>query len=91
MNRLERAYWQLPLFEGGIRPAPVDTTFAIYDKKLMHRYAVGGGRTDTPYTARHLPWSVVEPDDEFNYYLSHADEAFCSYKKLVRGARAPSP
>lgn len=91
VNRLERGYWQLPLFEGGVRPAPVDTTFALYDKKLVHRYVVGGGRTDNPYTARHLPWSVVEPDAEFGYYLAHADEAFSSYRKVVPKARAPSP
>lgn len=91
VNGLERGYWQLPLFKDGVRPAPVDTTFALYDKKLLHRYVVGGGRTDHPYTARHLPWSVVEPDAEFRYYLEHADEAFSSYKKVARAARASAP
>ncbi len=84
VNRLERAYWQLPVLEGGVRPAPVDTTFALYDKRLLHRYVVGGGRTDHPYTARHLPWYVVQPDAEFSYYLDHADESYSSYKKVVR-------
>ncbi|HXF79604.1 MAG TPA: glycosyltransferase [Usitatibacter sp.] len=91
VNRLERGYWQLPLFDGGVRPAPVDTTFALYDKKLLHRYVVGGGRTDHPYTARHLPWSVVEPDAEFRYYLEHADPTFSGYKKLTGAAAPRSP
>ena len=87
VNRLEKSYWQMPLFEGGVRPAPVDTTFALYDRKLMHRYMIGGGRTDHPYTARHLPWSVIKPDPEFRYYLEHADPAFSGYKKYT----PPSP
>jgi len=89
VNRLERAYWQLPAFDDGVRPAPVDTTFALYDKKLLHRYVVGGGRTDHPYTARHLPWSVVTPSAEFRYYLDHADASYSSYLK-VAGAAAGS-
>jgi hypothetical protein len=83
VNKLEKSYWEMPLFEGGVRPAPVDTTFALYDKKLMHRYMIGGGRTDHPYTARHLPWSVIKPDPEFRYYLEHADPAFSGYKKYT--------
>jgi len=89
VNRLERAYWQLPASGDGVRAAPVDTTFALYDKKLLHRYAVGGGRTGHPYTARHLPWSVVHPDDEFRYYLDHADPAFSSYLKVAGAAASP--
>ena len=86
VNRLEKSYWQLPQFALGVRPAPVDTTFALYDKRLVHRYVKGGGRTDHPYTARHLPWSVVEPDEEFRYYLEHADATFCSYLQVARAA-----
>jgi GT2 family glycosyltransferase len=87
VNQLEKSYWNLPLLEGGVRPAPVDTTFAIYDKRLLDRYWVCGGRTDHPYTARHLPWSVVERDAEFQYYLDHATSS-SSYKTIV-SSQAP--
>lgn len=82
VNRLEKAYWDMAPFPGGVRPAPVDTTFAIYHKSLLDEYAVRGGRTDRPYTARHLPWSVIEPDAEFRYYLDRAN-ASSSYKLLA--------
>jgi hypothetical protein len=82
VNRLEKSYWSLAPLPGGVRPAPVDTTFAIYHKALLDEYAVRGGRTDRPYTARHLPWSVIEPDAEFRYYLDHANRS-SSYKLFV--------
>jgi hypothetical protein len=94
VHSLERRYWELPLVDGLIRPAPVDTTFAIYHKALLNRYAIGGARTDYPYTARHPPWSVVTPDAEFQYYLDRANES-CSYKTFVKSighvATRPSP
>jgi hypothetical protein len=84
VNDLEKSYWQLPLLEGGVRPAPVDTTFAIYDKNLLDRHQVCGGRTDTPYTARHLPWYVAldQWDAEFTYYIEHATRS-SSYRALL--------
>lgn len=84
VNDLEKSYWQLPLLEGGVRPAPVDTTFAIYDKKLLDRHEVCGGRTDTPYTARHLPWylGLDQWDAEFTYYIEHATRS-SSYRALL--------
>ena len=82
VHRLEKSYWDLEPLPGGVRQAPVDTTFAIHHKALLDAYEVRGGRTDRPYTARHLPWSVVEPDAEFRYYLQHANRS-SSYKQFV--------
>jgi hypothetical protein len=83
VNSVEKRYWELPLYAGGVRPAPVDTTFAIYHKRLFDQYGVCGGRTDHPYTARHLPWSVVERDAEFQYYVDRASRS-SSYKTFLR-------
>ncbi len=90
VNSLERGYWSLPLLDGLVRPAPVDTTFAIYDRSLLSRYVVCGGRTDAPYTARHWPWSVITPNDEFRYYLERANHS-SSYKQFVGAMRHAQP
>jgi hypothetical protein len=82
VNDVEKSYWDLPLLADGVRAAPVDTTFAIHDKTIVDGYRVCRGRTDAPYTARHIPWSVVEPDAEFQYYLDHAGPS-CSYKTFL--------
>jgi hypothetical protein len=79
VNIFERRYWGLPLIDGLLRAAPVDTTFAIYDKKLFNAYAITGARTDFPYVAEHIPWSVIEPSEEFKSYLATANES-SSYK-----------
>lgn len=83
---VERPVWELPLLGGLIRKAPVDTTFAIYHKKLMNEYRVTGARADAPYVARHIPWLVVEPDPEFSFYLARANDS-SSYKRFVAARR----
>jgi hypothetical protein len=54
--------------------APVDTTFAMYAP-----FAQGGGeckawRTDSPWSARHMPWyeNSLSPTEEDEYYRTHA-------------------
>jgi hypothetical protein len=86
VNVVEAAYWQLPVIDGLVRAAPVDTTFAMHHKSVLDEYQVCGARTDTPYTARHLPWSLCEWDAEFQYYIAHANSS-SSYKSFVK-ARA---
>jgi hypothetical protein len=88
VNTFEKSYWDLPVYENLVRPAAVDTTFAIYDTSLLHEYRICGGRTNVPYTARHLPWSVVTPDAEFRYYLERAN-ASSSYTWFVKGNANP--
>jgi hypothetical protein len=66
----------------GLRKAPVDTTFAMYSKSKRTDYFKGGVRMDRPYTARHYPWEVVVPDDEFRYYLDRANKS-SSYNEFV--------
>lgn len=79
----ERRLWQRPRIGGrGLRRAAVDTTFAIYDKRIATHYFVGGARTGPPYTARHYPWELIEPTPEFQYYLDHAS-ASCSFKSFA--------
>ena len=82
VNDLERGYWEMPKLANGVRAAPVDTTFAIHDSSIVDGYRICRGRTDDPYTAGHIPWSVVEPDAEFQYYLDRAGPS-CSYKRLL--------
>jgi len=89
VNNHEKRYWELPLYDGLVRQAPVDTTFAVYHKALVDEYRVCGGRTDRPYTARHIPWSLVRVDAEFQYYLEHANNS-SSYKGFVQAHRRKS-
>lgn len=88
MSRWEPSYWKAPLVDNVIRLAPVDTTFAMYRKSLLNQYKICGARTERPYTARHLPWYVREPDEEFAYYLAHAGES-CSYKTEIAKRKGP--
>ena len=86
VNSFEARFWRLPLIGGRLRAAPVDTTFAIYHKTIAHEYFIGGARTDQPYAARHHPWSVVNADAEFEYYLSRVNNS-SSYKNIVSQPR----
>jgi hypothetical protein len=60
--------------------APVDTTFAIYDRRLLNKYQICGARTLAPYVAKHIPWHIIEPEGEFRYYLDNASSKSSSYK-----------
>jgi hypothetical protein len=51
VNTVEARYWQLPLIEGRVREAPVDTTFAIHHKSMLDQYRVCGP-APTPRTPR---------------------------------------
>jgi hypothetical protein len=78
-SRWEPSYWRAPLVDNLFRLAPIDTTFAMYNKRVMNAYKICGARTERPYTARHLPWYVRTPDPEFAYYLARANDS-SSYK-----------
>ena len=82
VNSYEKAFWDSPLVGGRVRVAPVDTTFAIYDKAVLNAHAVTGTRTDAPYVAGHRPWHVVRQSAEFQQYVATANES-CSYKTFV--------
>lgn len=82
VNSHEKKFWDLPLIDGIIRKAPVDTTFAIYNKKIMNEYKITGARTDYPYVAKHIPWSITEMPEEFKYYIEHANNS-SSYKSFL--------
>jgi hypothetical protein len=71
------------LVDGQIRLAPVDTTFAVYDRRVLREYRVTGARACAPYAAKHLPWYVVEPEGEFKYYLDNAAGTSSSYKMFT--------
>jgi hypothetical protein len=76
----EAALQSTDLVDGQIRLAPVDTTFAVYDRRVLREYRITGARTCAPYTAKHLPWYVVQPEGEFRYYLDNASDTSSSYK-----------
>jgi len=82
VNSHEKGCWEGPRTYPGLIDAAVDTTFAIYSKSRS-AYAVNGYRMDFPYTARHYPWEIVEPNEEFIYYLDHANSS-CTYLNFRR-------
>lgn len=59
--------------------APVDTTFALYDRRILSEYKICGVRALAPYTARHIPWYIIKPEGEFKYYLDRAHGTSSSY------------
>ena len=79
VNSYEKSLWKLPLLEGSFRLAPVDTTFAIYHKRIMNQYKICGARLNFPYVAKHIPWTLTRIDKEFAYYLQEANSS-SSYK-----------
>ncbi|APC06814.1 hypothetical protein AOC10_09820 [Polynucleobacter asymbioticus] len=82
VNSYEKSLWELPLLEGIFRLAPVDTTFAIYHKRVMNHYKVCGARLNFPYVANHIPWTLKGYDEEFAYYLKEANSS-SSYKTFL--------
>ncbi len=83
VNTHEKYFWDLPLINNTFRVAPVDTTFAIYNKNIMNQYKITGARTDYPYVAKHIPWNLIERPDEFNYYIKNANNSSC-YKTFLK-------
>lgn len=87
----ESRYWTCHL-ANGFWQAPVDTTFALYNKATLDiNDFLSGVRADRPYTARHLPWYTdpQNPTEEEKYYLAHAKAQGMlrwtpMYQKLVR-------
>ena len=56
--------------EPGVFGSFVDTTFALY--RPGAEFDLVSLRTGAPYQARHMTWYVTDPDEELQYYLSHA-------------------
>lgn len=83
----EASLWKKPYRARGLREAGVDTTFAMYDRRLTQHYFIGGARCDPPYIARHYPWELTkaqrESDSEFMYYLANANHS-SSFKTFLK-------
>ena len=60
----------------------------IYIEKFLNVKKCGA-RTDKPYTARHLPWDLIEHDEEFSYYLKHANSS-SSYVRFIKNINKDS-
>jgi len=84
VNTYERGLRGLLSDENGLVPAPVDTTFAIYDRRIVKEYFIGGARTDEPYIAKHIPWYLTDYDSEFAYYLDYAEGSSSSFKACTK-------
>ena len=80
----------LPTVGEGLVPMPVDTTFAIHDKRLLDKYEICGMRAPAPYVARHVPWEIVKPSGDFLYYLDHVEGRSSSYRDFTRYVRSDS-
>lgn len=85
----EEQFWQEPLErlngEDQVYRAPIDTTFAVYNKKYLNREnPYEAMRVAGKYTCRHLPWykETLLPEDEETFYRRTA--RFAYYHK--RGA-----
>jgi hypothetical protein len=78
----ERELWDRPQIGLHLRSAPVDTTLAVYNKKIACHYFIGGARTEPPYTARHYPWELVGVTEEYRYYLDRASTS-SSFKSFL--------
>ena len=81
--------YEKKILEGGIVDnlyvnAPVDTTFAVYDRRILNKYQICGVRALAPFVAKHIPWHIVEPEGEFRYYLDHASSKSSSYKWFTK-------
>ena len=73
---IENFYNNLPIYNNLFYEAPIDTTFAVYNKHILNKYEVCGVRTIEPYKVYHLPWINNEVDSikkEYNYYLNTAN------------------
>lgn len=68
----------------GLISMPVDTTFAVYDRRVLNEYKICGVRTAKPYLAKHEPWYIVQPSGDFAYYLDHAEGDSSSYRGFVK-------
>jgi len=81
----EKSYSRFPVLNGLYREAFIDTTLAIYHKRVLNEYKVCGARAIRPYTARHLPWVKDAREaisDEYRYYLQNA--SMSSSEKRIR-------
>jgi glycosyltransferase involved in cell wall biosynthesis len=74
----------------GLVPMPVDTTFAIHDRRVLSTYKICGARMPAPYEVRHLPWEVVKPEGDFLYYIDHVEGRSSSYRDFTRYVRSDS-
>jgi hypothetical protein len=71
-----------------------DTTFAVYAPNTD--YNISGIRSNTPYTAKHLPWHIVlkkdnnpnefqiEMNDEIYYYFMNATSSSTTKSRLSK-------
>jgi glycosyltransferase involved in cell wall biosynthesis len=85
----ESQFWRHPLSVGDLQlyEAPVDTTFALYNRREFDPWARAFAKKkifdcmDTPrsyrlagrYTSTHLPWMLDDPipQEELDYYCAH--------------------
>lgn len=74
----------------GLIAMPVDTTFALHDRRVLREYRICGMRTPAPYVARHEPWHVVKPEGDFAYYLDHVEGRSSSYRDFTRHVKSDS-
>jgi cephalosporin hydroxylase len=87
VNTYEKALSNLPVIDNQFTEAPVDTTFAIYNKNFLKEYKICGVRTTYPYVAKHLPWYEENPTGEFKFYLDHASSKFSSYLNFTENLK----
>ena len=88
--RHERLPQQRATGPEGLIAMPVDTTFALHDRRVLREYRICGMRMPAPYVARHEPWHVERPEGDFAYYLDHVEGRSSSYRDFTRHVRSDS-
>jgi len=85
----ERSLWSRPLDDQYFR-APIATTFALYRKDIRKWVLSPSVRTNSPYTAIHIPWGYESmnfkdlPEDE-QYYFKTANETSTGKERVMCG------
>ena len=59
VRQWEQKFWSVPLSQYNnpkIYKAPIDTTFAVYNKKFINKGFFDAVRVADDFTCKHLPW-----------------------------------
>lgn len=79
----ETGNWEQFIGDHRFHLAGIDTTFALYRPRAEWGGYGPALRLKRPYTARHLPWYMVEEDEEETYYLKHLSPQGICYSGVL--------
>lgn len=79
----ESRYWDNKVGRNGFYDAPIDTTFALYNRNQKGSNFWNAIRSPSPYTAKHLPWYltkelILNDLEQLHYIKTTTDCSFWS-------------